>query len=249
MPAEYIGDPDAAESPGIAPGPGVAPDYDLPVDADALNAASTYQPWKTSANYIAFLSDSLFGGKSIKFGDEFLGNDLDTHLWQSGVTGSGSAVTVIDDNTNGGAGALQQTLGASGGDATVFSRKIPIGIKDFYVYARARKVTTPQVYKLGLSSVTAGEVIQWGFLASGNWFWYSASGTFGDSGVAFSTTYQTFEIRRSSGVLYFYIDGTLYHSVANVVNIAAAFLNAGHTAGAANAGEVRLDAIYVAAKR
>lgn len=55
MPSNYTGNPTATESPASAPAFNTYPIFALPVDADALNSASTYQPWKSTADNVAYL--------------------------------------------------------------------------------------------------------------------------------------------------------------------------------------------------
>lgn len=68
MPSNYTGTPSATQAPAAAPGPNVAPILALPIDADSFNSASTYQQWKTLADYVAYLNNqalaSVFGDGS-----------------------------------------------------------------------------------------------------------------------------------------------------------------------------------------
>lgn len=84
MPTNYTGSATATQSPGAQPAPGVVPVVALPVDADALNSASIYQPFKELADYVAYL---MRAGGGALFGDGSDGNCVvdggNTFSWAS----------------------------------------------------------------------------------------------------------------------------------------------------------------------
>jgi hypothetical protein len=237
MASNYTGDPTAVQAPASAPGVGVAPIVVLPDDPDAFNAAAFYQAYKTLADYTAFVLRAG-GGSPFQVNDEFLGDDLISHKWQQLVSGSGSALSVIDDNANGGSGALQQSVGSSGGDATIFTRNLNIGTANFGIYGRVRAVTA-QSFKLGLVSATTAENAYFQHI-TGTWWWILGAGN-GDTGVSVASTYQKLEIVRTNGVASFRIDGTEYHSGAMSTSIAAGILTSECSVGSVAAAEFRLD--------
>lgn len=158
--------------------------------------------------------------------DDFDGDALDTFKWIDTVTATGT-VTVGDDNTNGGFGAVTLATGGATGDAAIKSRLLPIGAVDFSYEARVRTATlTSGEVIIGINSATAGEKCFFYWSASGNWFANVANVTT-DLGVAPSATYQRLVIKRKSGVVKFYVNdvatGDELHSVAFATSIAAGF--------------------------
>jgi hypothetical protein len=69
MPTNYTGNPTAVEAPAVAPGPNIAPVLALPVDTDVANSASIYQPFKTLADYQAYLYQNWFPNKPMLTND------------------------------------------------------------------------------------------------------------------------------------------------------------------------------------
>lgn len=61
MPTNYTGNALATESPSPTPALGAIPILALPVDTDPRNSASIYQPFKTLADFEAFIQQKLNG--------------------------------------------------------------------------------------------------------------------------------------------------------------------------------------------
>jgi hypothetical protein len=78
MASPYTGSATATQAPGPAPSLDISapPIANLPVDADAFNSASTYQPWKQGADWDTFLAQRVrriigvsTGGVDLQFRD------------------------------------------------------------------------------------------------------------------------------------------------------------------------------------
>lgn len=148
-------------------------------------------------------------GSALLVVDDFTGSALSTGIWNS-PTGS-----LVDDTASGGCGTVQ--LSDSGGGAQAFStNNLKIGTSDFRLAARIRVVSmggASSLITLQMQYSSAAGALQ--FFARGggtNWQAVVDGGADHDTGVAFGTTYQKLEIRRVSGVVTFYIDGTSVYS-------------------------------------
>jgi hypothetical protein len=177
--------------------------------------------------------------------DDFSGNDVDETKWIL-IQNTGGACFTTDDDTNGGAGALIQETDATGGDAHIYLRKIPIGTTDFRFAVRCRKVTA-NIHVVGIDSSTTAEKCYFQN-TSGTWYWHAGSSS-GSTGVAVSTSYQKLDIVRVNGTVYFKIDGTEVHSQSFTVDIAAGTPGSFVSQGSLAACEVRVDSISFAADR
>lgn len=189
--------------------------------------------------------NGLVGG--IMLYDEFAGNAIDvTNDWIPTVSGSGSGQGIIDDNTFGASGCLQQVLGSSGGEARISTRLLNFGTNDFKCCIRVRNVTS-NAYFMGVQSSTSGHGMFW---QNTGFEWFAVTnGSAWDTGIAASASYMKFVIVRLSGVIYFFINGSLVYSEANTINLTDGYLTAALLNGSAGAAESRLDSISLWADR
>lgn len=109
MPSNYTGNPAATQAPGPTPGIGALPIIALPVDADAANAASIYQPLKEVADFIAYLQShapTIAPWNDGSDGDHTESGTLSpvrTMFWRnltltaSGIYHSGSTIVFVSD--------------------------------------------------------------------------------------------------------------------------------------------------------
>jgi hypothetical protein len=151
--------------------------------------------------------DRFFHGPSLAEKDDFLGSAICTGRWI--VTGAG--ITVVSDAAAGGYGAAR--LAGTSGDATqeLESRDLPIGTGDFRIRVRARYSTLNSngSFTIGLPAPGASAYFFSSSAAlSGRWgFVYGGVPTTADTGVSPSSSYQTFDINRESGIVTAKIDG------------------------------------------
>ncbi len=223
MATNYTGNPTATEAPSAAPGGGVYPIVVIPDDGDALNAASVAQGYKVLADFSARQMDQV-SSYSFSVSDEFVGNDVAASTWITGVTGTGSALAVVDDNSAGGFGALRHTNGAAGASTYVKTLPLAISTSDFMVSTHVRKSSfaTGNSYVVGLNGSSSGSCYAVCY-DGGNWNAH-VDGSDHDTGVAISASYQHIAIKRTAGVVTFYINGASVYSAAFAVSVSGHWL-------------------------
>ncbi len=220
MSTNYTGNPIAVEAPAAAPTGGVYPIVVIPADGDALNAASVAQAYKCLADYMAYQM-GLSSSYSFSVNEQFTGDDVIKGVWITTATSTGSAMAVVDDAAAGGFGALRHTLVTTGGQNYVKTQPMPILTKDFMFSAHVRKtaLVTGSTYVAGINGAASGSCY---FAAyDGGNLQAHVDGIDNATGVALTTTYKLLEIRRKSGVVTFYVDGTSVYSAAFATSIAA----------------------------
>jgi hypothetical protein len=103
MPTNYTGNPIGVQAPSGAPGPNEPIILALPNDGEAANVASLLQPFRSLADFVAWLvSEGLRGNVGLQYGDGFLG-DAD-------ITGT----TTLDENPGASACYENLTIRAAG---------------------------------------------------------------------------------------------------------------------------------------
>lgn len=166
------------------------------------------------ANYIKYL-DSGAVGTNLLVSDDFLGTTF-TQNWT--VSGTGTVATVAD-SANGANGAVKLTNGG-GGAVSLIGAPLAIGTADLIMNVRLRVVTAANGNSLiGISGASGSLRLIWDNVVDGNWYYQLDGATAVTTGVAFSSTYQLLTIRRTSGTVYFYINGTLVYSGAYATSL------------------------------
>lgn len=222
MASNYTGDPTAAESPSPAPSPGALPIVSLPADGDSLDAASVEQAFKTAADNCAFGNVMAQRVSSdFYFEDDFFGSALNTGLWNSAPTG-----LAFNDGTN----SIAEAMGYAKLSAASASRDLNTpsggGLFSTVDFRFCAKVKTPTMTTAGavvhIGLEDSGGILKYGFEAvkgSNGDRWYATSnGSRHDSGVAWGSSYQRLEIKRTSGHFYFLIDEVAVYDEAVVSN-------------------------------
>lgn len=159
-------------------------------------------------------------GEDLVFEDDFLGDVVDTSRWIDTSTGAGANPTVVEDDANDGAGALQ--MSTNDADlSTLNTRIIPVKTRDYrwIVRARVSSMGGASSYFLARPEFSNGQRAGWAALASSsNWQYFHDFALPGtdvahDSGIPYgTTTYDFLEVRRKSGVVTFLINGVEIHS-------------------------------------
>jgi hypothetical protein len=149
--------------------------------------------------------------------DDFTGSAVDTGKWTTGVTGTGAISVQADTDAN---GVVKQH--STGGDGTV-TQSIPLGLlgtKDFRAQARMKNSaigSTSSVVRFSVGDISQNAVVFYRGVAFAEWFVQVIQGgiatTDEDAGVVVDTSnYQLFEIRRTSDVFEFLINGAVVWS-------------------------------------
>lgn len=237
MPSNYTGNPTSAQSPSPAPSINNDIIVALPVDADALNSASIYQPLKAAADNDAYLKRRLLVGREFLFDDDFLGDTLNRSKWLAASVSGTGAVSVVGAATDAaGMGALQLAPGT--GTATVNTQTFLLTGRKFRLAALMRySAFTTGDYGIGVYWLAAGNRLQFITQNAGNWqAWYGTTPTTQTLAVAPSTSYQLLELVYDGTTAYWYIDGVLKYSVAFALGTAAqAYISVGSSGSACTA--------------
>lgn len=149
---------------------------------------------------------SAITGRDTLIDDEFTGDSLRRDLWLNETNG----ITFPDDSAAGADGAIQVSPTSDATTAFIQTQKLAIGLNDFRLIARAR-----------ITALTANSAVQIGInpLSGSNQFCFDAEttspnwkldvgGVATDLGVPYGAVYQLLEIRRESGFVSVWIDGS-----------------------------------------
>jgi hypothetical protein len=174
--------------------------------------------------------------------DDFTGDSLNRGIWKNIATGGSGSATFVDDAANGGNGVYKFDVSAAAANTISLQPNtnwnLGNGTGDFSVRFRARTtgVVANTTFFVGFVTTLGFEVL--GSSSTALWRAYIAADggiVTLDTPVSVSTSYKVFEIRRTSGVTYFYVDGTLVHETSTSINLSSVVFEAfagGNTAGA-----------------
>lgn len=153
-----------------------------------------------------------------------------TSVWWDTITG---APTISTDYAA--YGVYAATLAAGVGNNYNVQHgagSLPFRTNDLHFSARAR-ITARSGTGYAILYPCGGE-LEFVANSSGNWV-AQVSGVQTDTGVAYSSTYQRFDIIRKSGIAYFFIDGTLVHSAVHTVDMTTTTMGWGCNGGTGGA--------------
>ncbi len=178
------------------------------------------------ANFLNYLESCIFGG-DFQLKDHFYKAALDTAIWTAFSSGGSSDPAIAADGAADGIGAVHP-LTAGSGTSSITSAAARVGTNDFGIGSRVRVASSAAIAAFIANNdiLLNGGGFEFGFKTGAtNWF-ASTGGTDTDTGTAWAATYQDLKAFRVGGVAYFFINGVLEHSAANVVNYSDATLRA-----------------------
>lgn len=212
---------------------------------DPLAAEHANFLWNNHGAYISVLN-GVTSGNGFLYREEWLKTTIDTEIWTLSNAGGSGDPTVVDDNAAGGYGALSCDGVTGTGSSIAESIPMPPGTRDFYFSTYCRRASTVggtgALAQIGVYSSTAGRRAY--YIVTGNSYRANDGTTTTDTGVTPSTSYQFLEIARIDGELYFWIDGTLEHSVAHSVDLTDSYIRLAATnTGGADGADFRFDVV------
>lgn len=243
MPTDYTGTATATQSPDTAPALGKAPLIRLPVDADARNSASIYQPFKDLADNAAFTAreqdptKSLVRSRYLTIEDDFTGDSLNRGTWINS--------TVTFPTVTGVSGVVQAI-----GPNNVTTSPLGIGTADFQYICRARwpnyATTNTMDDNLGLYSIAGAAVcllfrVRRETVTSHN-IMMLVGATETDTGVAVNTSaWKLFSLTRSGTTITFAIDGVTVQTLSSDTTNRDGLQLWHNTSGDATSSQMQID--------
>lgn len=244
MATDYPANPSATQAPASAPGSNVMPIISIPAGTDAPTIESITQALKCHTDYNGWLTQRVPDTTDNFMVDDFLGSAVATDKWSSVTSG----VALVDDSANGGAGALFLNTGAVAGTYTIQTQNMNIGANDFRISFRLRcTLNGATTYYIGMRSATAAQEAYMQCSFANNWQAVVGAGTAQTLSTAQSATYNKFEILRTSGTIYFIVNGTTQYTTAFATSQTSVALKT--SLGALGTDSVYIDSVRLWVKR